>query len=52
MPIMLPFLLAALALAAALAGRRGMSLALWTATLVLYAVTLVSHMTDRLAISL
>jgi Family of unknown function (DUF5993) len=50
--MMLPFVLAALGLGAALAGRRGAAIALWSVTLALYAVTLVSHMTDRLAISL
>ncbi len=52
MSLMLPFALAALALAAGLAGRRGAAIALRAATLALYAVTLVSPMTDRLAISL
>lgn len=49
---MLPFVFASLAILSAMIGQRGTSIAFWAFTLVLFAITLWTHMTDRLAISL
>lgn len=50
--MMLPFVTAGLGLVLVLAGWRATALALFAVTLGLYGITLVSHMTDRLGLSL